>query len=81
MFSAAVTFAEGIASQNIVGYDKDALLSGDQYFWVSEANGAPNGDGWYDVNFSPVDVTVQPGEGLYLNCPNVGVKWTLPAAL
>ena len=73
--------AVGDMSESIVVYDKDALLSGEQYYWISSAMGAPNGDGWYDVNFSPVDVTVEPGEGLYLSCPNAGVKWTLPAAL
>ena len=73
--------AMGDMSESIVVYDKDAIFAGEQYYWITEAMGAPNGDGWYDVNFAPIDVTVQPGEGLYLNCPNAGVKWTLPAVL
>ena len=73
--------AMGDMSESIVVYDKDAIFAGEAYFWISEAMGAPNGDGWYDGNFAPIDITIQPGEGLYLNCPNAGVKWTLPAVL
>lgn len=73
--------AAGDMSEYIVGYDDAACLSGDTYYWLTDDGyGLP--DGWYDDSDNLIEgVILEPGQGLYLNCPTDGVSVQLPSAL
>ena len=73
--------AVGDMSEAIWIYDKDAIFRGECYSWIVEEMGAPDGNGWYDSEWAKVIKTVKAGEGLYLNCPTEGVKWTVPGPI
>ena len=73
-------------TDDIVGYDSDACLTEEDYYWqtVDAAWVDIQQDGWYNGMMSDELVTgytLQPGQGFFLYLGTEGVKVQFPAPL
>ena len=68
-------------SEAIIGYTADATLDGHMYYWQTPA-GSGSEEGWYDETGAYVEnYQLAPGQGVYLNCYDPNVKFTIKAVL
>ena len=53
--------------------------AGEYAWWTEENLGSP--DGWYDADLNPASISIQPGEGVFVQTSAENVKFTYPGAL
>ena len=73
-------------TEMIIGYDKDACLSGVDYYWNTAVDTimGPEEDCWVTEMMGDTkaeNVKLQPGEGIYLMLGTESAKLTIPSAL
>lgn len=70
-------------SEAFIGYNADAILNDEDYYWCTVDGAGVEKDGWYTAGGDELieGVTLKPGQGLYLNCPTENVSYVLPSPM
>ena len=61
--------------------DSDGIVTGETYYWFSKDVTGADKDFWSADGENPLDLTFEPGEGIYLYTEATDAKINLPAVI